>query len=314
VRTSMSGPPVRHIGILGLRHADMAGKDVVTAALDNVNVATAGFFAARAKAKSTFEPLLLSSTEAAPIPAQRFAMLADPSSLRDGFKPTGKRYAIAARVTGPLNSAYPNGGPPDVKLSGPPSPHLGTTQRPANIVLIADTDLLADYMWVQTREMFGQRIAQPFANNGDFIANALDNLSGSGALISVRGRAAFTRPFERIEALRRSADERLRTKAQELQSRLRQTETKLSELQGQRNDQNTLTLSPAQEAEIKRFVAEKTAVRKELRETQHGLDIDIEHLQTWLKFLNIALLPLLVALTGVFIFARGRRAQPSKAA
>ena len=65
---------------------------------------------------------------------------------------------------------------------------------PANIVVIADTDLLMDYMWVQTREVFGQRIAQAFANNGDFVANILDNLSGSSALISIRGRATFSRP------------------------------------------------------------------------------------------------------------------------
>ena len=60
---------------------------------------------------------------------------------------------------------------------------------PANIVIVADTDMLMDYMWVQTREVLGQRIAQAFANNGDFVSNILDNLSGSSALISIRGRA-----------------------------------------------------------------------------------------------------------------------------
>ena len=61
-----------------------------------------GFLAPRAGAKTTFEPLLMSSTNAAPIPAQRFNALTDPSTLRDGFKPTGIRYALAARITGPV--------------------------------------------------------------------------------------------------------------------------------------------------------------------------------------------------------------------
>jgi ABC-type uncharacterized transport system involved in gliding motility auxiliary subunit len=307
VRTSMQSPPVRHIGILGLGHDDMNQKDVVSASLDKINVATAGSLAARPGAKTTFEPLLLSSTSAAPIPAQRFNALNDPATLRDGFKPTGIRYALAARVTGPLESAFPQGAPPDQKAAaGPPSAHLAKSPS-ANIVIIADTDLLMDYMWVQTREVFGQRVAQAFANNGDLVANILDNLSGTSALISVRGRATFSRPFERVEALRRQADDRLRGKALELQAELQQTETKLTELQNKRNDQSSLMLSPEQEAELKRFVAEKARVRKELRETQRGLDVDINRLNSWLKVINIAVAPLAVAVAGVIILVLRRR-------
>jgi ABC-type uncharacterized transport system involved in gliding motility auxiliary subunit len=308
VRTNAQSPPVRHIGILGLGHDDMDHKDVLTASLDKINLATAGWVAARPGAKITFEPLLLSSTSAAPIPAQRFNALTDPSTLRDGFKPTGIRYALAARITGPVDSAFPQGPPPDEKApAGPPAAHLTKSAQPANIVIIADTDMLMDYMWVQTHEVFGQRVAQAFANNGDLVANILDNLSGSSALISVRGRATFSRPFERVEALRRQADDRLRNKALELQSELQQTETKLTELQNKRNDQSSLTLSPEQEAELKRFVAEKARVRKELRETQRGLDVDIDRLDSWLKVVNIAIAPLCVAVAGVIILSLRRR-------
>jgi ABC-type uncharacterized transport system involved in gliding motility auxiliary subunit len=308
VRTNAASPPTRHIGILGLRQKDMDPKDVVTASLESINLATAGALAARAGAKTTFEPLLLSSESAALIPAQRFNALVDPATLRDGFKSTGVRYSIAARITGPVESAYPNGPPADQKpASGPPVAHLAKSTAPANIVVIADTDFLMDYLWVQTREILGQRIVQAFANNGDLIANILDNLSGSSALISIRGRASFSRPFERVDALRRQADDRLRSKALELQAELQQTERKLTELQSKRSDQNSLMLSPEQEAELKRFTAEKTQVRKQLRETQRGLDVDINRLNSWLKILNIALAPLLVAAAGIVILTLRRR-------
>ena len=314
VRASMQSPPIRHIGVLGLTHADMDQKDVVTASLDKINLATVGFLAARTGAKTTFEPLLLSSTSAAPIPAQRFDALTDPASLRDGFKPTGIRYALAARITGPVDSAFPQGPPPDQKPpAGPPVAHLAKSVTPANIVIIADTDLLMDYMWVQTRELLGQRVAQAFASNGDLIANVLDNLSGSSALISIRGRATFSRPFERVEALRRLADDRLRGKALELQKELQQTESKLTELQTKRNDQTSLMLSPEQETELKRFMAEKARVRKELRETQRGLDVDINHLNSWLKIINIAVAPLLVAIAGVIVLSVRRRRRTAAA-
>ncbi len=308
VRTNASTAPVRHIGILGLRHANMNPKDVVTASLESINMATPGFLTQRAGAKTTFEPLLMSSTNAEPLPVQRFKGLVDPSALRDGFKPTGIRYTLAARITGPVNSAYPNGAPADQKpAAGPPVAHLTQSSTPANIVVIADTDLLMDYLWVQQRELFGQRIAQAFANNGDLVANILDNLSGSSALISIRGRASFSRPFERIDALKRQADERLRAKALELQSELQQTESKLTELQSKRNDQNSIMLSPEQEAELKRFTAEKTRVRKELRETQRGLDVDINRLGAELKIINIGVAPLAVAIAGFVILSMRRR-------
>jgi ABC-type uncharacterized transport system involved in gliding motility auxiliary subunit len=308
VRANASTAPTRHIGILGLRHGDMDPKDVVTASLESINLATVGSLAAHPGAKTTFEPLLMSSTDAEPLPAQRFNALTDPAVLRDGFKSTGVRYTIAARITGPVDSAYPNGPPGDQKpASGPPVAHLAKSTTPANIVVIADTDLLMDYLWVQTRELLGQRIAQAFANNGDLIANILDNLSGSSALISVRGRASFSRPFERIEALKRQADDRLRAKALELQSELQQTESKLTELQTKRNDQSSLMLSPEQEAELKRFTAEKARVRKELRETERGLDVDINRLGSLLKVLNIAIAPLIVAVAGVVILSLRRR-------
>ncbi len=314
VRSSMQAPPSRHIGILGLRSDDMDPKDVVTSSLDVINVATAGFLSARPGTKVTIEPLLRTSTSAAPIPAQRFNALSDPSSLRDGFKSTGTRYAIAVRLTGPLQTAFPQGAPPDQKpAAGPPSPHLSQSAVPANIVVIADTDILMDYMWVQTRELMGQRVAQAFANNGDFVANVLDNLSGSSALISIRGRATFARPFERVEALKRRADDRLRAKALELQTELQQTEAKLTELQSKRNDQASLMLTPEQEEELKRFTTEKARVRKELRETQRGLDVDIDRLGTWLKVINIAVAPLAVAIAGVVILSLRRRRKSSAA-
>lgn len=308
VRTSLDAPPKRHIGILGLHREDLGASDVVTASLDSINLATAGFIAPRAGAGTTFTPLLSSSTSAAQLPSQRFATLPDPGTLQDGLKPTGKRYTLAARVTGPVDSAYPAGPPDPVKkLAGPPSTHLAKSAGPINVVVIADTDLLLDFMWVQVRELFGQRVAQAFAGNGDLIANILDNLSGSPALIAIRGRASFARPFERIEALRRRADEHLRGKALELEAQLRQTETKLADLQGQRADRASLAPTSDQERELQRFTAEKLRIRRELRETQHGLNTDIESLNAWIKVLNIAVVPLVVGVAGTLVLSLRRR-------
>lgn len=315
VSTGQDSAPVRHIAILGLPAASLNHEDVVTSQLEMVNVYTAGHFDKRKDASIELESLIQSSDQAGLLPLERVSTATDPSMLRDGFKPTGKRYIIAARLSGTLNSAFPKGVPADATQQTPGAPavptaasaHLTVSKQPANIILVADTDLLGDMMWVRNRDVFGQRFATAFASNGDFVQNALDNLTGSADLISIRGRASYQRPFARVDELRRQADDRFRAKEQELQRELTTAEQKLGELQSRRNDRSSLILTPEQEKEVANFQADRLRIRKELRDVQHGLANDIEGLGTRLKFINIALMPLLVAIAGFLVLARRTR-------
>ncbi|HYK26205.1 MAG TPA: Gldg family protein [Steroidobacteraceae bacterium] len=299
--------PVRHLGILGLDSSSLNHEDVITSGLSEVNVETAGFLRPQKGATTTFEPLLQTSTDSAPIAASKFAMLLDPATLQEGFRPTGERYTIAARITGRVKSAFPAGPPAGAKpLAGEKA--LTASVKPLNLVIVADSDMLADYLWVHQQSLFGQQIATPWASNGDFVANALDNLTGSADLISVRGRAAFTRPFTRVERLRALADQRFHAKEQELENQLHQTEDKLAALQSRRNDKTSLILTPEQEQELGQFQQEKLSIRKQLRDVQLSLDEDINRLGTTLKVLNIIVAPVLLALFALaLVWWRRRR-------
>ncbi len=310
VSTRQGEAPVQHLGILGLDQSSMAAGDVITSGLSNVNVETAGYLEPVKGSAVKFEPLLQTSTEAAPIPVEKFAMLFDPSTLRDGFKPTGRRYTIAARVSGNVKTAFPGGAPAGVTLPAGQAA-LKESAKPLHLVVFADTDMLSDFLWVHEQNIFGQRVAQAFASNSDLLMNTLDNLAGSTDLISVRGRATFTRPFERVEALRRNADDRFRTKEQELERQLRDTEEKLTALQTKRNDKSAVILTPEQEQELDRFQQEKLRIRKELRAVRAGLNQDIKGLGTELKVVNIIIVPAVFALVALLIglWRRQKRAQ-----
>jgi ABC-type uncharacterized transport system involved in gliding motility auxiliary subunit len=148
-----------------------------------------------------------------------------------------------------------------------------------------------------------------FANNGDLVLNTLDNLAGSADLISVRGRASFARPFDRVEKLRHIADDQFRAKEQELEQQLRDTEDKLTALQSKRNDKSAMVLTPDQEKELDNFQDQKLRIRKELRAVRAGLDKDIKSLGTELKILNIIVLPIAFALIllGIHLLRRQKR-------
>jgi ABC-type uncharacterized transport system involved in gliding motility auxiliary subunit len=306
-------PPVEHLGVLGLDKPSFATDDVITAGLSNVNLAMAGYLEPLKGATTKFEPLLSSSTDAALIPVERFRMLFDPATLRDGFKPTGVRYTLGARITGNVHSAFPEGAPAGVTLAAGETA-LKTSAHPLNLVVIADTDLLADYLWVHSQDFFGQRLVQAWASNGDLVLNALDNLAGSADLISVRGRATFTRPFDRVEKLRHAADDRFRDKEQELEQQLQATEQKLTALEskGGGGAQNAI-VTPEEQQEIEHFGQEKLRIRKELRAVRAGLDENIRRLGTEIKIVDIVVIPALFALLAL-AFGYWRRRMRSRAA
>ena len=308
--------PVRHIGLIGLDAQAMSQDDPITSGLGSVNFGIAGHFELAEGAKATLSPLVRSSVESEAMPADRFQFLPDPEELLSGFTPTGKEYILAARLSGPLSSAFPDGAPAaegseaavDAALA---SKHLASTEN-ANLVLVGDVDVLSDRLWVQAQSFLGQRIYTAFANNGDFVINALDNLSGSAALIGLRSRATYTRPFTTVEELRRRADLEFRATEDRLEAELTQTEQRLGELQASRSDGNSLLMSPEQQAEIQRFLDEQVRIRQELRAVRRNLDADIERLGTWLKVINIVLMPVLLTLAalGVVLMRRNRKARP----
>jgi ABC-type uncharacterized transport system involved in gliding motility auxiliary subunit len=309
------GPPIRHFGYLGMTAQNFSSDDIVTADLNSINVGTSGHFTVIADSGIEIEPLLTSSTEAQAMPGSRFGFLPDPSVLQEGFAPTGTEYVIAARVSGTLKSAFPDGfseltvdsGEGDVSSTEPVANHLAESSEPANLIIVADVDMLGDMMWVQVQNFFGQQIANAFASNGAFVINALDSLSGSSDLIGVRSRASYTRPFVRVEGLRVEAEAQYRETEERLQLRLQETESRLEELQSSRDDADSMLLTPEQEAEIDRFIDQRTDIRKELRAVQRDLDKNIEALGTKLKIINIASVPVLITLFALFAAWRRNR-------
>ena len=109
-----------------------------------------------------------------------------------------------------------------------------------------------------------------------------------------------------VEALQRQAENRFREKEEVLQQRLADTEQRLAELQSPDPEQ-ALELTAEQEQALRQFQQEKVRIRKELREVRYQLNADIEALGRTLKFVNIALVPLLLTLGVLALWLWRRR-------
>jgi len=287
----LAGSSLSHPAMLGLGAQELNRNDVITASLQRVNLSTAGYFDLTPNASTHLVPLVQSTGEAEAVPTQR-AMDAsiDPASLLQDYHADNMHYVLAARLLGPFDSAFPE--------RGGEAGHLSRSQGNPQVVLVADTDLLSDRLWVETQTILGQPMVSAFANNGDFVANMVDNLSGSSALLSIRGRATSQRPFTRVQALRNVADQKFLQKKQELERELADTRRRLEELQPPKGGSGD-TATAEQRREIEQFRQRQMAIHTELRNVQHQLNAEIDALGLRLKVINIVLVPALVILIGL---------------
>jgi len=328
---------VDYVAWLNLRSANFAKDDTITADLGQINMATAGIVQPREGAKTKFEPLIQTSPAAMKISAEKFqGSIPDVVGLLNGFKPENTRFTLAARVTGEVQTAFPDGPPkppesakpaasteatPEDKSADKPEdnkdeaaadagkpdparepakePQLTQSKQPINVVVVADTDILDDRLWVQSSDFFGQRVVVPVANNGDFVANAVEALAGGNDLITLRSRGTSARPFEVVQSIQRDADSRYSAKEHELQDKLKETETKIKDLKSDKS--GNVQLTAEQTASLDSFRSEMLQTRQQLRDVQLALNQEIDRLKARLQFFNIALVPILVGVLAIIV-------------
>ena len=276
--------------------------------IEHLVMASAGSISAVDGAGTKFSPLIRTSEEAMLIDAKDVRS-PDPLSLLNAYKPGGKSHVLAARLTGQAKTAFADGAPKadGAKADDEKRTHLSSGN--INVVLVSDADMLFDSFWAQVREMLGQRIVVPRAHNAVFLLNTLENVSGGTALADLRGRGVAARPFTMVQDIRRKAEGQFRQREQELNTKLQQTQSRLSEIQS-RAEGGNIILSDEDKQAILGVRTEIVKVRQDLREVQRSLMRDIESLGFWVKALNIAGVPALIGLAAGGIALTRRRRRP----
>ncbi len=285
--------------------AGMDTSDGVLAQLSSIVMTTAGAFTTLNK-DVTLKPLLTASGEAGLLPTGAAASpYGDPRQLLTQIEHSDKPLVLAARVGGKLKSAYEKGKPKDSKWEGEP---LKDVRGSPNVIVVGDADMLMDRNWIQRRQIFGQPVAEAFANNGPFVLNAIEQMAGGAVLADLRGRGVSWRPFDRIAALEKVAEARFLAKEQELLKRLQATEQKLQEIRSKAKKKGDVVSDDSAQA-VQQFRSEMLSTRAELREVQFDLRRDVERLKTWITTFNVGLFPAFVAAIAL-LFALRRPKKP----
>ncbi len=299
--------------------------DPVFANVNNMIVGSAGALEKVKDAKTVFEPLVRTSERAMLMSTDHMAM-PNPLELLAAYKPGGKPLVLAARVRGEARSAFAgaesgkavkdrNAKAAEKKGAARKRKTVSAAPRTGrvNLLVFADSDTLSDRFWATRRKLSEtQTMIIPAAANATFLLNALEQMSGGGALSGLRGRSLKQRPFVRVEEIRRAAERRFRARERELKEKLKEAEKRLSSIKA-RVEGGKVVISEKDRDLIVQVRSEILGLRRSLRDVQRALVRDIENLGFWLKAVNIAGVALIVALIALVVAlvrrARARRAR-----
>lgn len=293
---------------------NMSNDDPVTADLTrSINFGAAGALTVTPEPGADFEWLVWTSIDAMMINPQLAGREVPPRELMSNYAALGIQQPLIGRLTGELTSRFSDDIPPLVMPKDPvlaalvkdpdkQLEHLSQSLSSVDIILISDADMLDDTFYVSPNG------GAPVADNGAFILNALDNLSGSDALVHLRSRAPSARPMTRVDDMRNAARERLYEEQEILQLRLQQTEARLDDLRAAgagggllANNLDMSSIDQAEAEELTRFRAEAVEIRQRLREVEREFRTDIDRLAGWLAIINVWAPPAIVMFIGFWV-------------
>jgi len=261
--------------------------DLITSQLEIMRMSTAGALVPVAGAGTKVSPLIQSSANSMLLEQTQVIRRVDPNVYLSNFAASGVRQNLAVRISGPARSAYTGGQPPDgVEASGTP-----LAEGEISAIVVADADMLADSHVVDKQGQFN-------SNNSDFVLNAIEALAGGDVLAGIRAGGIAYRPFTLIDAMQVDAEQTYRSTEQRLSAELEQVQAQLTSLQNATQGGaggDPIVASREQRQAIAESNARLVELRTQLRDVRAALRRDIERLENWLKFLNIALVPLLLA-------------------
>ena len=299
---------------LSIQAGAFNGDDVTTANLESMLMPVAGAIEVVPDGPLEVVPLVTTSPNNQLVDA--FAHNLDVDTLRRDFKPSGTAKNLAVRISGTFKTAFPDGKPKkaadaeaDTAAAENSEPALDTGNGESVVVVVADSDLLYDGYYLSKQNFLGFDISNIFNDNLNFLLNTCEMLTGNPALIGIRSRGTFERPFTKVQELEQRAQDRWLDQEQALVRQVEATNEKLRMLEQQKDASQRAILSEEQEKEIARFQEEKLKINKELKIVRRNLRADIERLGTTVKFINIFLVPLLIGIGGiVYAIIRRRKA------
>ncbi len=243
-------------------------------------------------------------------------MILDPSNLMSKFSEGDKPVAMGYLITGRLKSSFPDGieieveadedssdetkDPNDVKKIKKRIKGLTEAQEDCAVVVFADVDFISDSIAYQS-SFFGKMVV---GDNSALVLNTIDDLSGSGDLVSIRSRGNFKRPFVIVDEIERRAEEETREEVMKINAQIAGFQSELrtilaSAKEGQEEVIGSSILQKQRDLELKQRQAQR-----QLNEVKLTRRERIEHLGNILRGFNMLMAPVVILIIAIVLGIR----------
>ncbi len=250
-------------------------------------------------------PAAVPTTPATPAPATPAEVPAKPVTATTppiSITPAGETPATPTPAPVPTTPAPVPTTPAPVPATPAPGsadsllpPAAGTTPAAADapaflkegegmVYLLGDSDMVAD-------------IQPNFQSNNFALAiGMIDQASGDRDLMEVRGRGAATRPFSTLKKIMQEANERIQKDVESMQAEAEKLATDVNSQRTAKDRNNALIKG------WKDMQAKETQLRKQIYQKQKEAKKEYEGMIFGIKWRNVFLPPLFVALAGLAVF------------
>ncbi len=311
--------PQKIIGFLGLTPECFNHDNVITAQLNQVGFLFGGVLREIMPAEQEIKerniqrtPLVMTTTRGNSwtVDNQLELMMPDADTLMKKFTDGTEPVKMAYLVTGRFKSAFPAG--IDIEVDAPADANepnaplkkikehiagLAEAKETCAVVVFADVDFLSD-MIAYRNTFFGTLVV---GDNSALAMNAIDDLSGSNELISIRSRGNFRRPFEVVDKIEAQAETETADQEAKINAEIAGFENELQSIlssakQGEEEIIGSSILQKKNELELKIRKAKKQLVQIKKTRLQR-----IESLGNGLRNFNMLTAPAVILVIAIVL-------------
>ncbi len=299
--------------------------NVITAELNQVRVLFAGVLREVADSNEANEsaaeiertPLLMTTNQGNSwkVTSPYELMMLNPQRLMGRFIPGTRPVPMGYLITGRFKSSFPDGieieveseedssdkaeDPNDTAKTKKRIKGLKQAAEDCAVVVFADVDFIRDAL-AYGDPFFG--IAKiVIGDNSALMLNAIDKLSGSGDLISIRSRGNFRRPFTVVDKIEEQAKDEERAEVENINAQIAGFQSELysivaSAKEGEQEVIGSSIMQKKRALELKIHQAQR-----QLREVKMTRRERIEHLGNMLRSFNMLMAPAVILIIAIVL-------------
>ncbi len=164
-------------------------------------------------------------------------------------------------------------------------------EKPFEVIVVGDSDLLYDSFWTTSTSIGNQNYNIPLLDNGNFVLNALDVLSGNITLLDLRGKSKQLRSFVELEKEQKQILRQTKIKEKDIFDQIEFIKRGLNEIWSKKDFEGRQNFTPEELSLLTKIKKQLEEKRRDLFALRTEINQNMRQTEILVKFFNIYAIP-----------------------